>query len=86
MAVVIVFQLLDSHLVQVVAKNGVVEIQKFAEMGVNDEGPVVDPEFRGPSDFYFNHPELVSGSSSACFDIKIYVFNVQHYELGEPVT
>lgn len=55
-------------------------------MRVHDERPVVDPKFRGTSDFYFDHAELVSGGRSASFDIEIYVFNVEHYELGESVA
>lgn len=66
-----VFNLLQVHLVQVIAEHRVVEVDKFTKMSVSDKGSVGLTELVSSCKLNLYHSELILRGRLASVNIKV---------------
>lgn len=84
--IIIIFELLRGHLVKVVAKHRVVEVQELAKVCVHQEGPIVSAELAGSLKLHAHHLEILAGGCFTRTHFKVNVFDIDHDKLREALS
>ena len=84
--VVEVFQLLHSHLREIIAEDSIVEVNEFSKVGVGDESTIVPSEVLHSHQLNLHHSEVLLGGCLAGVHIEVDLVNVDDHELGQSVA
>lgn len=82
-SIIEVFKLLCGHLIEIVAKHCVIEVEELAKVSVHNERPIIGPEFVSASQLHLHHTEILASGCTRCGHIKVNILNIEHDEFAE---
>ena len=81
--IIIVFNLLTCHLIQIIAQNRIVKVQKLPQMCMHQKSAIISSELTCALKLYSNHLEVLTSGCFGSAYFEIHVFDIDHDELGQ---